>query len=90
MSSERLGRAGVLIGVRGLVIKRSGRKRVQHRVIAPTLDNHQRGLGLLVRKLIDQLVKSLLRGHWPMVPPTRIEKETWATIASRLAPTGGA
>jgi hypothetical protein len=29
---------------------------VQHRVITPTLDDHQRGLGLLLGKLIDQLV----------------------------------
>jgi hypothetical protein len=90
MSSKRLSRASVLIDVRGLVVKRSGRKCMQHWVIAPTLDNHQRGLGLLVRKLIDQLVKSLLRGHWPMVSPTRIEKETLATVASRLASAGGA
>src|SRR6476646_1088338 len=73
MSGKRLSRASVLIGVRGLVIKRSGRKRMQHRVIAPTLNNHQRGLGLLVRKLIVQLVKSLLRGHRLMVPPTSPE-----------------
>jgi hypothetical protein len=70
MSSERLSRASVLVGVRGLVIKRSSRKRMQHRVITPTLDNHQCGLGLLLRKLIDQFVESLLRGHLFMVSPT--------------------
>jgi hypothetical protein len=58
---------------------------MQHRVIAPTLDNHQRGLGLLLGKLIDQPVKSLLRSHRPMVPPARAIRAFSQTSSSFAA-----
>jgi hypothetical protein len=32
--------AGVLIGIRGLIIPLSCRKRLNHWIVAPTLDNH--------------------------------------------------
>ena len=69
IGGEGLGCACVLVCLRGLIVKRRGRKGVQHWVITPTLDNHQRGLSLLLGKLIDQLVESLLRSHRPIVPP---------------------
>lgn len=68
MGSERLGRAGILVGIGRLVIKRSGGEHLQHGVVTATLNDHQRGGGLLLGQLIDQLMESLLRGHLPMVP----------------------
>jgi hypothetical protein len=73
VGGEGLSGACVLVCLRRLIIKRRRRKGMQHWVITPTLDDHQRGLSLLLGKLIDQLVKSLLRSHRPMVPPARIE-----------------
>jgi len=56
IGGEGLSCARILVCLRGLIINRRGPKGVQHRVITPTLDDHQRGLGLLLGKLIDQLV----------------------------------
>ena len=69
----------VLVRLRHLIIKRRRRKGVQHWVITPPLDDHQCGLSLLLGKLIDQLVESLLRRHRPMVPAARINWSVSAT-----------
>lgn len=79
VAGEGLSGACVLVCLRRLIIKRRRRKGVQHWVITPTLDDHQRGLSLLLGKLIDQLVESLLRSHRPMVPPARINWSASAT-----------
>ncbi len=83
VSSQGLDRAGILAGLRLLIVHWSGRKRVQHRVITPALDDHQRGLSLPLGKLLDQLVKSLLRGHRPIGTADQDQVETSATFASR-------
>jgi hypothetical protein len=81
VGGEGLSGACVLVCLRRLIIKRRRRKGVQHWVITPTLDDHQRGLSLLLGKLIDQLVESLLRSHRPMVPPARINWSVSATTS---------
>jgi hypothetical protein len=58
---------GVLVRIRRLVVRRSAGKRPQHWVVAPTLDDHQGSLSLLLGELVNQLVQSLLRGHPAMV-----------------------
>jgi hypothetical protein len=73
VSGEGLSGVCVLVSLRRLIIKRRRRKGVQHRGIPPTLNDHQRGLSLLLGKLIDQLVESLLRSHRPLVPSAKID-----------------
>jgi len=60
---KRLGRTGILLRARGLVVNRRRGESVQHRIVPPTLDDDQCGLGLLIGELVDQLVQSVLRGH---------------------------